>query len=293
MESMAVREAELRIRYRKLLKEIEDTQEELARIENYQLMGYMIENEELYKEATCPQTATIDAKVVKLLATLVRLQAEQMSTNIAQFTYQEYSERLLACMEVEREQTVSKMKMVSLGKQFKTLFRRSPPLTFLYGAVDCTPPPRQIVKEKVTRAGRACKVGDLVETISSQVTEMEVSANQTEQLVIQVFKSLVENYKKAKRNPIDYFTFVLDPDSFGSSIENMFHVSFLVKEGKAAISVGEETGLPVIRPVGTNNVEGQEEKNQVVMNITMEDWSRLVDNMGIKESLIKKAKGGR
>jgi hypothetical protein len=69
----------------------------------------------------------------------------------------------------------------------------------------------------------------------------------------------------------------------------MFHVSFLVKEGKAAISLSEETGLPLIRPVGTNDVEGQEEvKNQVVMNMTMEDWAKMVDSLGIGGSLIKR-----
>lgn len=289
MESVAVSEAEVRIKYRKLLREIEDMQEELAIIENYQLMGFMMDSEELFANVTDCQTVSIDAKVMKLLAKLVRLQAEQMSTNITQFSYQEYSERLLASMQVETEQVVTKMKMVGLGKQFKTFFMRSPPLTCLYGALDCTPPPPPQRKEKVARSSRACKVGDLVETISSQVTVTESGEKQTEQLVTQVFRALVVNYKKARRMPIDYFRFVLDPDSFGSSIENMFHVSFLVKEGKAAISLSEETGLPVIRPVGTNDLEGQEEmKNQVVMNITMEDWAMMVDNLGIGESLIKR-----
>jgi len=289
MESVDVREAEVRISYRKLLREIEDMQEELAIIENYQLMGFMMDSEELYANVNDCQTVAIDAKVMKLLAKLVRLQSEQMSTNITQFSYQEYSERLLASMQVEREQVVTKMKMVGLGKQFKTFFMRSPTLTCLYGALDCTPPPPPQRKEKVTRCSRACKVGDLVETISSQVTVMEGAEKQTEQLVTQVFRALVINYKKAKRMPIDYFRFVLDPDSFGSSIENMFHVSFLVKEGKAAISLSEETGLPLIRPVGTNDVEGQEEvKNQVVMNMTMEDWAKMVDSLGIGGSLIKR-----
>lgn len=289
METVADREAEVRIRYRKLLREIEDMQEELAIIENHQLMGFMMDSEDLFANVSDCQAATIDAKVMKLLARLVRLQAEQMSTNITQFSYQEYGERLLASMQVEREQVVTKMKMIGLGKHFKTFFMRSPPLTFLYGALDCTPPPPPQRKEKAVRSSRACKVGDLVETISSQVTVVESAEKQTEQLVTEAFRALVVDYKKAKRMPIDYFRFVLDPDSFGSSIENMFHVSFLVKEGKAAISLNEETGLPVIWPVGTNAVDGQEEvKNQVVMNINMEDWAKMVDSLGIVGSVIKR-----
>eukprot|EP00092_Neocalanus_flemingeri_P084600 GFUD01106315.1.p1 GENE.GFUD01106315.1~~GFUD01106315.1.p1 ORF type:complete len:173 (-),score=52.04 GFUD01106315.1:125-643(-) len=165
-------------------------------------------------------------------------------------------------------------------------FRRSPPLTFLYGAVDFTQPP---VKEKVIRTRQACRVEDLVETVSNTVTVVERAENQTEQLVTQVFRSLVIKYKETGRMPLDYFRFVMDPDSFGTSIENIFHVSFLVKEGKVAIFVSKETGLPMIMPVRSNYMQGQEENNdQLVMNICMEDWVRIVDRLGIEESVIKK-----
>jgi len=270
---------DLRIRYRKLLKEIEETQEELAMIENYQLMGHMIECNELFKKTNDPQTAAIDAKVVTLLAKLVRLQAEMMSTNITQFTYQEYCDRLLMCLDIEKGDGMSKMKLVCLGKRLKPCFRRSPPLTYLYGALDFKSQPKVVAKEKVRVCRQTVKHGDLVETISSQVTEMESSKDLTEVHVTNILKELVAKFKKAKRMPIDYFTFVLDPNNFGKSIENMFHVSFLVKEGKVAIEISEESGLPVLSPVATNEVDCQDSnKNQVVININMEDWFKLVNS---------------
>ena len=45
------------------------------------------------------------------------------------------------------------------------------------------------------------------------------------------------------------------------------HVSFLVKEGKADISVCGETGLPFITLKSKKKDEEEEKKTQVVMNI--------------------------
>ena len=48
-------------------------------------------------------------------------------------------------------------------------------------------------------------------------------------MVTHVFSCLITSFRDMRRSPINYFKFVLDPVCFGTSIENMFHVSFLVK----------------------------------------------------------------
>ena len=67
----------------------------------------------------------------------------------------------------------------------------------------------------------------------------------------------------------------------------MFYTSFLVKEGKAKIffdSISEEEGgskLPLIVPVRKQKQDDQDgatsgdNKHQVLMTISMNDWSRL------------------
>jgi non-structural maintenance of chromosomes element 4 len=41
---------------------------------------------------------------------------------------------------------------------------------------------------------------------------------------------------------VTLFEFVVDPKSFAQSVENLFYVSFLVKEGKAAVYPRELEG---------------------------------------------------
>lgn len=79
----------------------------------------------------------------------------------------------------------------------------------------------------------------------------------TDKMVEKVMGCLVSQFKKNGRQSVDYFQFIHDPKSFSKTIENMFHVSFLVnirlpsipfpksyfqvKEGKAAVKLNEET----------------------------------------------------
>ena len=45
-------------------------------------------------------------------------------------------------------------------------------------------------------------------------------------------RCLVERYRENDSSPMDYFEFVIDPNSFAKTVENMFHVSFLIKVNK-------------------------------------------------------------
>ena len=45
----------------------------------------------------------------------------------------------------------------------------------------------------------------------------------------------VTRFKESgRKEPVDYLSFVLNRDSFAATVENVFHCSFLVKEGKVS-----------------------------------------------------------
>jgi len=280
--------------YRKLMDDIVDNEDNMIETENnhHVLLQYLQNNDELYDNVEAPQEAVMDAHVVKHLSRLCRKQAEQMSTNINVFKAEEYAEKLKASMNVE--QSLDKRKWILLGEQVKTMFRRTPPLTFMFGSLDTSPPEPKEKKQREMKAKQATKLSQLKETQAAVMTETEKSVSQTDQMVSHVFKCLVLKWKENDKRPLNYFKFVINPKCFGTSVENIFHVSFLVKEGKVGITLDSGLGYPVIEPVSKQKVaESQHDdlpRNQVVMSICMKDWSNLIKKHSIRETMIARIK---
>ena len=172
------------------------------------------------------------------------------------------------------------------------MFRRSPYLsTSMHGALTTIPPAPKVEKPKEKRARQATKVSDLKETQAETLEEAETSDNITDRIVLNVYKCLVQKFKENERKPINFFKFVLHPSSFGASIENMFHVSFLIKENKVTVRICKETKMPLIEPLATKKKEKEstEElgKFQVVMNISFQEWKDLVTGLEIKTAMLE------
>ncbi len=59
----------------------------------------------------------------------------------------------------------------------------------------------------------------------------------------ETFKRLVEKHGLRDDGGVDLLRFVVNPHSFGQTVENMFYVSFLIRDGK--VGIGTDTcGLP-------------------------------------------------
>ena len=53
-----------------------------------------------------------------------------------------------------------------------------------------------------------------------------------------IMDCLVKEWKRNSKKPISFYHFVMDPQSFSNTVENIFYVSFLIKDGFVSLSEG-------------------------------------------------------
>ncbi|KAK4949382.1 hypothetical protein LTR10_012000 [Elasticomyces elasticus] len=126
-------------------------------------------------------------------------------------------------------------------------------------------------------------------------------------LVTAYGKEMLRKHRLSENLGVPLFEFVVNPRSFGQTVENMFYVSFLIKEGSVAVKLDEE-GLPTINieepppkdgedelgnPLSTPEKikqkkarEKEKSKHQAVLALDFETWRGLVEAFEIRESMI-------
>lgn len=71
------------------------------------------------------------------------------------------------------------------------------------------------------------------------VIRVEQQETSIEQTVEKIRKLINRTYRHNNNQPIDYFKLILNPESFGKTIENMLHVSFLAHDGVIKLTNGK------------------------------------------------------
>lgn len=108
-----------------------------------------------------------------------------------------------------------------------------PKFAFVVGAFDPTqlPIPKQKVHNRKEQPEKLQK--KRLENIASVDKEQSI-----EETVNFLLKVLQQEFAKNANQPINYYNYVIDTNSFASTVENMFYCSFLIRNGTAAMDIG-------------------------------------------------------
>jgi len=190
------------------------------------------------------------------------------------------------------------LQLINFGKEMSKNFDHAPTLTFMLGALHddesaVASAQRRVKKKAVQNIKSRDKQ---VATKTSSVSKHQTNEALTDNYVKITRKAFFDAYKQNKSKPLCYFSFVIDPDYFASTVENMFHVSFLVKQRVLKLSI-DNRGLPILSPIcgrARDSISDEEEEqggdmnvDHAVIDICHADWLQLKKNLKVTRRMIE------
>ncbi|KAK0749431.1 Nse4 C-terminal-domain-containing protein [Schizothecium vesticola] len=104
-------------------------------------------------------------------------------------------------------------------------------------------------------------------------------------------REIMDRHSLRSTGGIDLLRFVVNPRSFGQTVENLFYVSFLIREGSIKLTF-DDNGLPALEPVRKQGTATQAAsrngamRHQAIMSIDYATWRDLIDAFEIKTPMI-------
>ncbi|KAI0684484.1 Nse4 C-terminal-domain-containing protein [Cytidiella melzeri] len=155
--------------------------------------------------------------------------------------------------------------------------RRAPAMDFMLGPLSIETKKRNVTKRaKLEKNIEDQKKPQNITEDDIQRSEHETTKN------VSTLEDLLQGLGQ-----INLFRFIINPNDFGQSVENMFYLSFLIRDGKCALDL--DNGEPIIflsEPPSADDYEGGLSKQQMVMELDMATWERAIEVFGIREPTI-------
>jgi len=154
-----------------------------------------------------------------------------------------------------------------------------------------------LVKKQIVRQRRDKRNDELVRT---KIKELDVNSkdhedNNTVSETERIYNILMKRFRKTKGEPFCFYEVLINPHSFSRTIENIFYVSFLIKDGFAKIFLDEDE-LPVIAPIENPTVKQSQSADdkkiniQSMISLNKKQWKELIDVFEIDHAFISDPK---
>ncbi|RPA83303.1 Nse4-domain-containing protein [Ascobolus immersus RN42] len=177
-----------------------------------------------------------------------------------------------------------------LGRKIiQTVVKRPPVTPFMYGPLS--------IQKKVRHTQRARRErlrydeADKVRPTELKDDEIKAAEQTTPILVQEVHECLTNWVLDNTDEGLDIFLFIINPNSFGQSVENLFYLSFLVRDGRAAVTDydgGSKLRTTVAEPLDAEDEDNYEKKprKHIIISFNMAKWQKYIDEFNITEPII-------
>lgn len=185
------------------------------------------------------------------------------------------------------EQKFNSFSWLKLGLLMYKTSNKAIPMEFLNG-------PLETEKKAVLRNRTVDDTKGLTLSTAQQVEveDMEMDTQNTSNLVRSVF-STVRSKQAQNPEPVNFFKFFIDPESFSQSVENLFFTSFLIRDARLELSL-DDKGVPMIKRVDnerTRQILHDDRASKAaathhIASFDYETWKALINTFNITESYL-------
>ncbi|KAJ7446183.1 Nse4 C-terminal-domain-containing protein [Mycena galericulata] len=277
--------------YRTLAKDVEEHQNNLNEYSAEQLTDQVKKADELFHKVKGPQEATLDSAFLLLASNMGAQKARAMKSGSGSFDIDDFVSKLVSFMGgakhldvddesdgEDAEANAIPLQWDRIGRKALANSRRVPAMGFMLG-------PLSIEQKKRTFTKRAKFEKDKAEERKPQELKEEDiarSENETTKNVATLETILTEE------GPINLFEFVINPNDFAQSVENIFYLSFLIRDGKVALETQDDgqVMIYICQQPDDNDYSSGLKKRQIVLEFDQATWERAKDVFNITESKI-------
>ncbi|GAA6062855.1 hypothetical protein JCM10212_006108 [Sporobolomyces blumeae] len=308
----AAKKKALRQKYRTLQTEVDNIRGDLANTSVAALKDQVTKANHLFSKVETPAEAVLDSRVLIATSEAGALKARQLKIDADAFDIDEFLVRLGHFMSgsvaangraqarrafranrgSDDEGPAGGMPWAwgRVGKVLLGESRRPAILEHMYGPLQLE------IKEKKQRTQRQRQKIDESQRMRPEELHAEDVAkneNETGKVTARIAKHL---QTVAGTRGIPYLKFIVNPDSFSQTVENMFYFSFLVREQKVALEVDDDEESPFYGDMIAYVVDQESAaqvvkdsnvvKHQVVLELTQEVWQEAIEVYDITEPMI-------
>ncbi|CAG8776236.1 29609_t:CDS:2, partial [Racocetra persica] len=265
----------LRREYRNLISETEEKRQDYLRSDSDGLAHNIAKANELVQKVKNTHEATLDSRLLVLTSDLGVQKARRMKLDNNAFDVDAYISKLITFMggrQVDDDNDEPDLNWSAVGELASHHTLRVPTMEFILGPLSV----EQKERVRGVRQTLSKNKNDLVMPKQLEEKDIERQENETTKNVRNIWNILAE------KSPINFFEFIVNPESFGQTVENLFYLSFLVRDAKVNI---DDDGACCEPPTGDDYAEGLIKK-QLVMGIDMNTWKELIEVYNIRVSAI-------
>ncbi|KAF9263266.1 hypothetical protein L218DRAFT_959284 [Marasmius fiardii PR-910] len=251
------------------------------------------QSDEMFRHVKNPGEATLDSNILVRLTTTAHQNARNLKSGSGDFDVDDFVSRLVTFMggrkinkrnpafsddEGDDSDDDTPLEWDKIGRKALAKSRRVPIVGFMLGPLSVEQKKRAAIKRAKLEKNKA----DERQPQELKEEDISRSENETTKNVTIIAKRLEE------AGEVNFFRFVVNPNDFAQSVENMFYLSFLIRDGKVALETNEEGEMMIFMcsQPSQEDFENGLRKRQLVLELNMETWRSAIEAFNLKEPMI-------